>query len=76
MSWSTLFPAPIVLKDGRAIATLAQARALMLNLPFRNQNRLHWQFADELLLDAAERHGKVDDAHQQVTRALMADGLL
>jgi hypothetical protein len=67
---------PIVLKDGREIATLAQARALMLNLPFRNQNRVHWQYADELLLAAAEHGGNLDDANQQVARALAADGLL
>jgi hypothetical protein len=65
-----------MLRDGRSIATLGQARALMLNLPFRNQNRLHWQSADELLLAAAEHGGNLDDAYQQVTRALAADGLL
>jgi hypothetical protein len=48
----------------------------MLNLPFRNQNRLHWQYADELLLDAAVHHGNLEGAYRQTTRALKADGLL
>jgi hypothetical protein len=36
MPWTTVFREPIILKDGRTISTLGQARALMLNLPFRN----------------------------------------
>jgi hypothetical protein len=52
MPWSRQLSAPIILKDGRIIATLLEARALMLNLPFRHQVRLDWQYAGELLHDA------------------------
>jgi hypothetical protein len=38
MPWSTRFPAPIILKDGRTIATLGQARAFMLTLPEQSQS--------------------------------------
>jgi hypothetical protein len=76
MPWTARFRTPVILKDGRLIATLGQARALMLNLPVRHQIRPHWQFAAELLLDAAEHHGNVEDAYQQMSRALTAEGLL
>jgi hypothetical protein len=74
--WTTLFPEPIILKDGRAIATLGQARNLMLGLPVRHQVRPYWQYAAELLLDAAEHKGSLDDANHQMTRALTTEGLL
>jgi hypothetical protein len=76
MPWTSLFPEPILLKDGRSITTLGQARALMLNLPFRNQNRPHWRHADELLLDAAANSGSIEHAFHQMIRALTADGLM
>ena len=71
-------PQPIKLKDGRKIATLGQARELMLALPERHQSRPFWQYAAELLIEAAERgdRASVDDAAAQISRALAAEGLL
>jgi len=65
-------------KNGRTIATLGQARELMLALPERHQIRPFWQYAAELLIDAAERgdRASVDDAAAQLSRALAAEGLL
>jgi len=64
VSWSRRFATPIKLKDGREIATLADARDFQLALPERHQSRPFWQYAAELLIDAAEpqscqrrRHG-------------------
>jgi hypothetical protein len=37
MPWTRKLAAPIVLKNGRKIATLGQARELMLALPERHQ---------------------------------------
>src|ERR1700689_5554560 len=54
-AWSKKFWKPIVLRDGRELATLADARDLMLALPERHQSRPLWQYAAELLIDAAER---------------------
>jgi hypothetical protein len=39
MPWTRKFPEPIKLKDRRKIATLGQARAVMLALPERHQSR-------------------------------------
>jgi hypothetical protein len=76
MPWTRKFPKPIKLKDGRKIATLGQARELMLALPERHQSRPFWQYAAELLIEAAEHNGDVDDAAAQLSRALAAEGLL
>jgi hypothetical protein len=71
MSWTRKFPEPITLKDGSKIATLGQARELMLALPERHQSRPFWQYA-------AERgdRASVADATAQLSRALAAEGLL
>ena len=74
MPWTRKLAAPIVLKNGRK--TLGQARELMLALPERHQLRPFWQYAAELLIEAAEHNGGVDDAAAQLSRALAAEGLL
>jgi hypothetical protein len=78
MPWTRKFPKPIKLKDGRKIANLGQARELMLALPERHQPRPFWQYAAELLIDAAESSNpaSVGDAQAQLSRALAAEGLL
>jgi hypothetical protein len=50
---------------------------VMLALPERHQSRPFWQYAAELLIDAAERSNRasVDNAAAQLSRALAADGL-
>jgi hypothetical protein len=77
-SWSKQFWKPIVLRDGRVIATLDEARTLLLALPERHQSRPHLQHAAELLIEAARRgdRASVDDAASQLSRALAAEGLL
>jgi hypothetical protein len=78
MPWTRKLAVPIKLKDGRTIATLGQARELMLALPVRHQSRPFGQYAAELLIEAAERgdRASVDDAAAQLSRALAAEGLL
>jgi hypothetical protein len=41
MSWSRPLPKLIVLRDGRELKTLADARALILTLPVRHQAKQH-----------------------------------
>jgi hypothetical protein len=78
MPWSRKLRVPIKLKDGREIATLGQAREVMLALPERHQARPFWQYAAELLIDAAENgtRASIDGAAAQLSRALSAEGLL
>jgi hypothetical protein len=76
MAWTRKLPTPIVLKDGPKIETVGQARAFMLGLPERSQARPYWQYAAELLIEAAEHAGDVDGAYHQLMRAMTAEGRL
>lgn len=76
MAWSRSFAEPITLKDGRVLATLSDAGALILARPGSAQSRLHWQYAGELLWEAAEREGDLADAWAQMRRALVVEGLI
>jgi hypothetical protein len=76
MPWTRKFSNPIVLKDGRTIATLREAAELILTLPERTQLRPHWQYAGELLTETAEQGLDPIDAWAQFRRALIAEGML
>ena len=76
MPWSRKLPMAIELKDGRTIATLSDARALILGLTERAQARPFWVYATELLLEAAESDRDLGEVSLQLRRALMRDGML
>jgi hypothetical protein len=79
MPWPLKFPEPIILKDGRVLKSVADARAFMLALPERRQMASHWQYAAELLWRAAApRSSKEATLHAwaQLRRALIAEGML
>jgi hypothetical protein len=76
MSWSRKFAKPIILKDGRTIATLREARELILALPERTQQRPQWQYAGELLLNAADQGVDLTDAWAQLRRVPIVEGML
>ena len=74
-NWDRSLAWPITARDGRAVATLSDARALILNLPNTIQNRAHWLFAAGLLLRADESgsDSDIERATLQIERALIAD---
>jgi hypothetical protein len=74
MAWSRKLPVSIRLRDGRRIITLEHARSIMLTLPERYDVMPFWQYAAELLIDAAEQGGDVQEAWAQLSRALEAEG--
>jgi hypothetical protein len=76
MPWSRKFAKPIALKDGRTIATLGEARALILSLPDLHQTTLHWQHAAKMISRAAEAKCGIDEGRMQMVLALKAEGLL
>jgi hypothetical protein len=76
MPWAAKFWRPIALKDGRTIATLAEARDVMLSTPSIAQRPAHWRDAAELLLRAAGSESAMDEALWQMLRALKAEGLI
>jgi hypothetical protein len=78
VAWSRRLPFPLHLNDGRRIATLAEARDLMVASSRLDQTNPHWSRAGDLLLEAAYRGRKatIADAGAQLSLALKADGLM
>jgi hypothetical protein len=76
MPWSRQFSAPIVLRDGRAIATLGDAREMMLAIPALHRQEAIWRLAADLLIEGAAYQDLIPDAEDQLSRALKAEGLL
>jgi hypothetical protein len=76
MPWSRPLYEPIVLKDGRVIATLNDARVVMRSLPARSQSSDVWLYAGGLLLEAATSDGPIGETAAQLMRALKAEGLI
>jgi hypothetical protein len=75
-NWDRSLAWPITVRDGRAVATLTDARMLILDLPDSIQKRTHWLLATELLLKAADSgsDNDIERATLQIERALIADG--
>ena len=70
MPWSAPLSRPLTLRDGKRLATLADARALVLALPAGDQERNAWQRAAELLIEAAENGGDIEAATEAMFFAL------
>jgi hypothetical protein len=78
MSWLSKFDTPIMLNDGRKLATLADAHRLMHSLPESRIRTDRWQYTRDLLLKAASRDGAFALAQvcAQLPRALKTEGLI
>jgi hypothetical protein len=71
--WSAELTRTIILKDGTTLYTLADARAFILHGPDHIQQRQAWQHAAQLLMEAAEDAGRIEDATRQVEFALFLE---
>ena len=76
MTWMRPFAKLVVLSDGRVIATLGEARALIESLPARRQQNEVWLYSDALLLEAATAKGSLNAARAQLALALKGEGLV
>jgi hypothetical protein len=78
MPWSRKLATPITLKDGRAIATLSQARELMLSISIAHRRGDMWRNTASLLDEAAADNSYVPHikAEAQLRLSLKIDGLL
>jgi hypothetical protein len=76
MPWFRELSEPIVLKDGRVIVTLNDARVIMRSLSASSQSRDVWLYAGGLMLEAATSNVPIGEAAAQLRRALRADDLL
>jgi hypothetical protein len=73
LSWSRPFHDPIpVAKKGKPLRTLKDAADYILKLPKAEQNRSHWQAAEEAVIMAAEDRGPLMHADIGMKRALNA----
>ena len=58
------------------LATLGEAREMMLSLPPIHRRGPVWRYAAEVLNEAAADRASIDDAETQLSRALSAEGLI
>ena len=70
MPWSARFFDPIILPDGRKLATLRDAASYITRLPKTEHEAAEWQDAMEALLLVAERNGPEMLARIGIVRAL------
>jgi hypothetical protein len=77
-NWDRRLAWPVTVRGGGPIATLADARAFILNLPDTTQHRIRWQHAANLLLKAAdsESDADIERATLEIERALIVDARL
>jgi hypothetical protein len=78
MPWTRKLAVPIKLKDGRTIATLGQAREMMLSLPIAHRRGNMWRYTADLLNEAAADNSYVPhtEAEAQFMRSLKTEGLI
>jgi hypothetical protein len=77
MPWTCKLKSSIDINDGRRLATLGDARALILALPALRQADAHWRRTSGLLARAAK--GKAvssGEVNAQLSRSLKAEGLI
>ena len=76
MPWSARLSRPLILRDGRTLRTLADARAFVLALTPGEQEYQSWQRAAELLIEAAEHGGDIEATTDQVRAALFMQAMV
>jgi hypothetical protein len=76
MPWDRALNQPIVLKDGRAISTLEEARELVRAIPLRYRQGAVWRYVGELMSEAADDRATVDEFAEMLARGLSGAGLL
>lgn len=78
MRWDRKLPVPFKLLDGRELVTLADVRDFISLLPEMHQRNPYWEYAADLLYEAAHTGKNRDfaEARRYISRALKAEGLL
>jgi len=78
MSWSYTFLTQNVLKDGRTISSLMQARAVIVELSAFRQTNSDWRYTAELVFEASRKgdESALRDAHAQMLSTLEAEDLI
>jgi hypothetical protein len=74
--WHARLSQSIIMRDGKRLVTLADARTVVLALPAADQERATWKAAARLLIAAAEQGGDITAATEQVRLALFLQARL
>jgi hypothetical protein len=76
MPWERRFGEPIALLDGRLIATLSDARAVMLTIGSQAKRPAAWRYLAELLKEAAAGRAPMTEVEEMLMRALNAEHMV
>ena len=76
MPWDRPLKHPIVLKDGRSVATLGEVRELLRVIPPRYRQGAVWRYIGELIREAANDRANVEEVGEVLSRGLRGAGLL
>jgi hypothetical protein len=74
--WESKLSRSFVLRDGRSLRTLAEARAFILKLPEADQQRSSWQSAVKQLLEGGRERRQHRAPTEAIERALFLQGKL
>lgn len=73
MNWTRKLKPPVETRSGETLRTLEDARAYVLSLPRKVQDRTEWQHVAKLMMEAAEG-GSLEAVTRQVVLALLLSG--
>ena len=76
MPWDQKLSVLIALLDGRTIATLSDAREVMLSLSPSQRRLAVWRFTSLMLTDAAIDDARLEQAELLFTRALKVERMI
>jgi hypothetical protein len=76
MPWDRRFGVPIALLDGRTIATLSDAREVLLTIAPFAQKQAVWRYIAELLKEAAADRAAMTEVEEMLLRGLNTEGLI
>jgi hypothetical protein len=76
MPWDRRFGVPIALLDGRTIATLSDAREILLTIAPTARRGAVWRYLSQLLTDAAVGRISMVEVEEMHLRGLNAERMI
>jgi hypothetical protein len=76
MPWDRRFGVPIALLDGRTIATLSDARAVLLTVAPTARRGALWRYLSQLLVAAAADRASMIEVEEMLLRGLNAERMI
>jgi hypothetical protein len=76
MPWDRRFGVPIALLDGRTIATLSDAREVLLTVTPTARRGAVWRYLSTLLIDAAGDRASMIEVEEMLLRGLNSERMI